>query len=1281
MKLKIILFLLLEIQILTAQSFTERFSLAWKPQTWDKSISEKKSPDFEHSTKLPGNDALPIFKHTLNHLEGSPYRFELIPIHEKLITLDPFQFQKIGASLGQQYTLHTESFKNRGLNQSQIELIPLRKINEDTIAALIDFEIAGFPKPSAAPAPLPDYTKISVLSSGIWHKITVPSKGLYKMNRSFFINQLKLDPSKLDPRNIQLYGNGGQVLPESTDGLFIDDLQENAIYFKGESDGSFDENDFLVFYANGPDTYSFDASTQDFTYRKNVYMDESVFFLRVDGTNPGKRIASLPSPGNPTYQTTVGYDFIRHENDLVNLLDLDPGGEGSGKDWYGEELSNTREYDFGNRFVFENIDLTQKGKFSYSFAGRAPTTNVIKAEVESTTTQSSIPQVYISSLNRFANVAKKTVEFQPVSDLVKAKIQYPIVTGTNSEGWLDYFQISVWKKLIWNSKPLFVFDPNSRSFQISSFSIQNAHSNLKIWDVTNPLIPSVITGQFQPGSNLVFTAETQNQNKTFLVWDESISIPSPGYVGPVSNQNLHGLDQLDMLIVYHKDFEKEAERLATHRNKLSQLKIATVEQGKIYNEFSSGSQDPSALRNFCRMLYLRNPAFKYLLLFGDGSYDLRHRNQNDPDQNMIVNYQTDESLDPINAFPTDDYFGLLDPAEGADLKGQLDLCIGRLCARNVDEAKNLVDKIIRYDTDPKTLGEWKLNTLYSADDEDSNTHFSQAEALAKTTAGQHPVFNQEKIYLDAYEQVTTPGGERFPEVNKAFSDAFFQGTLVMNYLGHGGYTGLAQERVFQNTEIPALENYYKLPLVIVASCTFNGFDDPSKTNAGEEGLHNTQGGFLALFSTVRAVYSDDNFDLTSSVYKYLFNFENGLPLPMGEIIRRAKNEHTNTSILLNSRKFLLFGDPSQRLALPLLKNKVSHINGKLAGTSQDTFRALQTVEVQGIVTDQSDVLQSDFNGKLYVTVYDKEIELRTKANDPSSFSEKFPIQKNIIYKGQVLVKQGHWTFNFKIPADINYEFGYGKISLYATDELSRDAAGYENQIIIGGASNDTIKDNNPPVVNVFINNNQFISGSICGPSPKLYAEISDDNGINIAGNSIGHDLVAILDNQYHQPIILNQSFTSALNNPSAGTVLYPLTNLSAGKHQLTVTAWDISNNFGTGTVEFIVVDQDQVLLEDAGCFPNPFDDETKFQFITNWSVPEMKIEIDIRALSGQAVKTIRQTIQNNGFRVVSLAWDGTDQAGAQLPNGMYVYQISMEFNQSGEIVKKSSDFQKLVLLK
>lgn len=1278
MKLKIILFFVFGTFFLSAQQifqFSEK--IEWNSQLVRNSYGNStQSIQFDHSFKSPNYPGIAIYKKEFEVFGNGQLKARLIPKETEFIKPDAAASSTNG--LKPEFEINAQVFKARDKYVASIELIPMRNVQQLEILKSFDLVVEFIPV-GLPTQPLPNFTNESALVTGLWYKISIKQRGVYKIDKNFLEKNLKLDLNTIDPRNIRIYGNGGTPLPESTDAVFEDDLKENAIYLKGEEDGRFDENDFILFYANGPDLFQYDPAVSDYSYTKNPYSDVSYYFIKLD-QNRGKRIPQVDGPSSQTYQSNSAFDFKHIENDFVNLLDLDAGSEGSGKNWYGEELSNTREFDFGNSFIFDHVDINKTGLFSFAFAGRAPVNHSVSAMVENEKITVSIPYVIYSSINRFANIARKTASFQPVSDLVKAKIVFPQSGGTVSEGWIDFMQISVWKKLIWSNKLMYVMDPNSYNFDASLFTINNVTSPKKIWDITNPLEVIQMNGSIS-NNQLQFSSNTLNSYKQFVVLDETLNFDSPQFIGTVGNQNLHGLKDPEMIILYHKDFKSEAERLQTHRIKHSNINVQAVEISQVYNEFSSGSQDPTAIRNFMRMLYLRNPKFNYLALFGDGSYDFRHITKRDADQNFIPTYETEESLDPITSFPTDDYYGLLDPAEGLNLIGKLDLNIGRLVARSADEAKNLVDKIIRYDTDPKTMEDWRLHVVFSSDDEDSNVHFNQSERISETVRSNYPVYNEEKIHIDAYEQVTTPGGERYPEVNKAFANAFFQGALVVNYMGHGGYSGLAQERILQNTDIKTLENYYKLPLVIVASCTFNGFDDPTKTNAGEEGLHNKQGGFLALFSTVRAVYSDDNFDLTSSVYNYIFQFENGLPLPLGEIMRRAKNDNSAGFIRTNSRKFLLFGDPAQRLAIPLLKNEVDSINHKPLSSVADTFHALENMQVVGRVVDQSGSLQSDFNGKLYVTVYDKEISLRTKANDPTSYTANYKLQKNIIYKGLVNVNSGKWSFSFIIPKDINYEFGKGKISLYASDEKSKDAAGYEDRLIIGGVSNDSINDDKAPLVKVFMNNGDFVNGGICNPNPVLYSQISDDFGINISGNSIGHDLTAVIDQNTQAPIILNQVYKSKLNNPKEGELNYPLKNLSPGKHTVSITAWDISNNPGTGSLEFYVIDESDIRVDRVYNYPNPFSSETEFQFETNLIANEMEIIIQIQSVSGKLVKTINKIISNNGYRVGGIKWDGKDDFGSDLANGVYLYRLSLNAKTGNEIIHKRSSYQKLVLLK
>ncbi len=1176
---------------------------------------------------------------------------------------------------------------NSGVSQERsnyyiwVEVMPLKKHRHGQYRRLTHIHLNIQYAPLGYTPSAPNFARFSVLRQGEFFKVACPARGLYKIDKPLIEKITKRPASSINPKNIRLYGNGGLPLPEKNSDPRIDDLKENAVFVSGEDDGQFNDGDYILFYANGPDPITFNPAKNKFDYRKNPFDTKSYYFLQI-ADQPGKRIAEVNYQNVPANSYTSGMDIIHHEQELVNLLEANLCNEGSGKIWYGEELSNSRSIEFKNLFHFENIDLNQPAKISLGFAAASIQPSVVRLIVDQTQIfNKSIGSISPNCNNPVAVRAVIEETILPKSALINVQVAFP-PTSTDSDGWLDFVNITAWRKWIYHQKPLLLFNPTASSDDFALFEVANATSNLLVWDITDITDVKRMKTALS-GNKLSFVSNhVEKKYPSYLIFDPTKSGVAPEtFDHSIPNQNLHSLDNVDMVIVFHPEFKEQAERLKAHREKHSDLTIALVNIFEIYNEFSSGSKDPTAIRDFARMLYTRNTRFRYLLLLGDASYDYRFINKKYGDQDFVPTYQTNESLNPILAYPSDDYYGLLDAEEGLDLTGKLDISIGRLLARNKTEAKNLVDKIIRYETDPRLFEDWKLNLLYCADDEDNNIHLRQTDFVANRIAQTKKEFVHTKVYMDAYEQVTTPGGERYPEATKAIFDAIFQGSLVFTYFGHGGHTGLAQERVLQNTDVKNWDNYYKLPLVIVASCTFNGFDDPSKTTAGEEGLHNQQGGFLALFSTVRAVYSDDNFELTNSVFDYLFEFENDKPLPIGEIMRRAKNDNSSRGIVENSRKFQLFGDPAQTLAIPSLANKILTINENEISGAVDTFSAMETVKVQGIVTDRKGNKLENFNGTLFATVYDKEIELRTRANDPHSSVYGFKVQKNIIFKGLAEVKGGEWAFQFVVPKDINYSYGRGKIVLYSTDHTGRDAMGYSEHLIIGGVSDDSLTDDKPPVVEVFLNDGKFAQGGITNENPKIYARISDDFGINVTGNSIGHDLTAVLDNDQQNPIVLNAYFKTKLNDFKSGEVTYPLKGLSPGKHTLTITAWDIANNMGQGTLEFYVVDRDNIRLEKLFNYPNPFSNQTDFQFETNLGEAELEVTIQIQSMSGQIVKTIKKMINATGFRYCDIPWDGRDDVGSSLANGVYLYRLSIKAKAGGETVIKHSDLQKLVILR
>ena len=1180
--------------------------------------------------------------------------------------------QELKSVLQDHYDISLLNGEARHKNFANIRVTPLRTAG-GKVMALQSMDILIENAPSIlASNPGPDFKRNSELKEGQIYKISVSHRGLFRLDKNFFENKLKVNVAGIDPRNIRLLGNGGAMLPESNSALRIDDLGENPVLFKGEDDGIFNDGDYMLFYADGPDSVNYDPVTKEMKSVKNIYSSKSYYFIKFD-VKPGKRISKTGTILQTTYATSSGVDYYHHEKDLSNLLDIDECNHGSGQKWYGEELSNTRELNLSQEVQLDNIDKSFPAVVSAEFASRATQTTQLIINIDNTSKSMPLASSPFSCTSRFAANNFFRQNFAITSERPSVNISFP-QTGINSDGWLDYINITFTKSLQYTNIPLFIFDPAATSSATTRYNIQLSSnlSDIICWRVTDilnineiPVQKSVLSASF---------ADESTSYQRYILFQPDGITESPEYESAVENQNIHELDNVDLVIVYHTSLKREAERLLKHRTNFSGLTGVAVDMAQIANEFASGSKDPSALRDFARMLYSRNTKFKYLLLFGSASFDYRHLLNNTKDYDFVPSYQTAESLDPILAYPSDDFFGLLDPQEGENLSGMLDIEIGRLLARDLEEAGTIVDKIIRYDTDPKVESDWKLNMLFLGDDEDGNTHMSGVDDLANYNSTDAPWLNQHKVYLDAYEQISTPGGERYPDVNRAITEEVYRGAFVMTYLGHGGPTGLAQERVLQENDIKTWDNQYKSPLLITATCSFTPFDDPRILSAGELTQDQTNG-TIALFSTVRAVYASENYALSLATLEKLFKKDaNGYPT-LGDILISAKNEVLGA----NSRKYFLFGDPSQKLAYPKFEAEVTSLNGAPLNTT-DTIRALEKVTLKGIVKNATGIVHSDFNGLIFVTVYDKPVNLKTRGNN-GGVQFSYQLQKNILFKGVSDVTKGEWSIEFYVPKDINYTVGKGKISLYATNLKDEDAAGYSDKFYVGGYSKNGITDDKPPVVKLYMNDVHFVNGGITNENPKIYAELSDDFGINITGNSIGHDLVAVLDQNEQNPLLLNSFFNAKANDYSEGTVSFPLKSLTPGKHHLHLSAWDISNNQGSADIEFQVLSSDDVFIEKVFNYPNPFNTRTRFQFETNYINLPLDITIQIQSISGKVVKTIQQRITPGGFRIDDIEWDGRDDLGNLLANGVYLYRVGLYSSTKEIILSQKSTYQKLVILR
>jgi len=1162
---------------------------------------------------------------------------------------------------------------------ANVSFIPIRKnASSGKFEKLVSFELKVETEENKTKKDYfqKDWASNSLLKNGNYYKIGVQADGIYKITFED-LTTMGFDPASVDPRNIHIYGKGGEMLPELNGSYRHDDLPENSIWVEGENDGVFNPGDYVLFYGQSPTRWKYDTIQHHFAHITNYYADVTNYFFSVDAVL-GKRISNQSSVITPaTNNVTTFDDYGCHEKDSVNLIM-------SGKKWYGEYFDVITSYGFS--LNFPNIVVGSPVHFTTFIAARNSATSTnMNINVNGNAGLLTIGSVTPSLSSDYAKEESLDINFTATTGTFNVNISK---LTTSSIAWLNYFEMNVRRQLIFTGSQTIFRDAASIGIgKVSEFTLANANSSVQLWDVTNPTEVKKQEAVLS-GSNLVFRLPTDTL-KEFISFNGS-DYYTPTFEGHVTNQNLHGIEQTDMIIVVHPDFISEAQRLADLHRTYDNITVVVVTPQQIYNEFSSGMQDLSAIRDFVKMFYDRAQADstkfpKYLLLFGDASYDLKNRLSGNT--NYIPTYQSDQSLNTGNSWCTDDFFGLLDSNEGVGSYGDLDVGIGRFPVKTLDEAKTAVDKVERYlvrcdqpiqgnctqfSNTVARMADWRNTICFVADDEDGNLHVSQAETMANYIDTKYNNYNIDKIYFDAYQELFTPGGQRYPDVTDAINKRVEKGALIVNYTGHGGELGWAHERVLEVYHINSWNNTCNMPVFITATCEFSRFDDPVRTSAGEWVFLNPNGGGISLFTTSRLSYASSNFTLNQNFYKFSFVQENGQYPKMGDNIRNAKVASSSGSAI---RNFVLLGDPA--LSLAFAKDSI-FTDSIITSNGTDTLKALTKVTVTGKIASRNGTILTNYYGTLFPTVYDKKQTVTTLGNDPQSYSMPFYLQKNIIYKGKVSVKNGKFSFSFYVPKDIAYNYGFGRISYYAKTDTS-DATGFDESIIIGGSDNYAPIDNTGPDVKLYLDDLKFVFGGITNENPLLLSLAKDEHGINTVGNGIGHDIVATLDEDNNKSFILNDYYEADLDSFNSGTIKYPFSSLSDGNHSLRLKLWDVFNNSTEAYTEFIVSTSAALALNHVFNYPNPFTTHTSFCFDHNQPCCEIDVMVQIFTITGKLIKTIDANIQTSGFRIEpnQITWDGRDDFGDRIGQGVYIYKLSVK----GTEEKTAEVIQKLVILK
>jgi hypothetical protein len=1093
----------------------------------------------------------------------------------------------------------------------------------------------------------------SVLATGEWYKIPVLSTGVHKISYNY-LKDAGLNMTGFNPKNLKIYGNGGGMLPQGNSEDRTADLIENAIYVSGQEDGIFNAEDHILFYGQDADHHkmSMDGSLE---YEKNFYSDTSYYFLMVSD-EPGLRMTENEDLGNSHPQITVFDDYLIYEKDEYNIIN-------SGRMWFGDKFDFTSTYDL-----------------SFDFTGLAPETefSIVSTVMGQTYTEASLDlfanskplgQQTINAIAEGAYLVKGSLQTEtfsinsseiPSSDKLTIRVSYnPAGSGT-SKAYLDNLIIKGKRYLKAYGNQTHFRSIESTENAISTFVIEGAASNDRVWDVTDPLQP--IIQKYATSSNELKFGALTGELREFVVFDpQELIIPEKPR--EIKNQDLHATPPVDFLIITHPAFLPEARRLADFRENHDGLKVAVVTTEEVYNEFSSGKLDATALRDYIRHVYdagSNGNKLQNVLLFGKGSFDYKDRI--DRNTNFVPIYSSRNSLHPINSYSSDDYFGFMDEDEGEWPESGsgdylMDLGVGRLPVKTVEEARLMVDKLINYSTDEEALGFWRNELFFIADDGDGNLHQRDADKLATLVDTSYTQFNVNKIYVDAFPQIQTSIGESAPEVNAEIDRSLHKGGLIFNFTGHGSPTRWTSETILNISSVSEFENENKLPLFVTATCEFGRHDNPKAISGAEHLLLNPNGGAIGLLTTSRPVYSSTNFILNKAFYNHAFRKVDGQYQTLGEIFRKTKNQSLNGSV---NRNFSLLADPSMTLAYA--RDEIRIIADENAYQPGDTLKALDRVKLRGEVLTQEGTININFNGHLVATVFDKPSTIETFGHEDAKMT--FEARDNIVFRGEVSVENGDFEVEFIVPKNIDYNFDQGKISMYAFDGSGyQDAAGSNIDFVVGGESSDFIADNTPPEISLYINDTSFVEWGITGPDVMFVAKLDDESGISTSNAPGGENLTAILDDSLEMNV--NGYYMAENNTYKVGWVTYPFKDLSIGTHKIKLLAWDVHNNFSEAEIRFVVVDGDEIRIEKLTNYPNPFIRDTKFAFEHNRAGDDLEIMIEIYSSTGKLIKHIAYVEEKSPARITNIEWDSGSPNGRNLPGGLYIFRLGVRSLEDG----------------
>lgn len=1119
------------------------------------------------------------------------------------------------------------------------------------------------------------YAQSSVLAEGNWRRVRISETGMHVISASDLRSMGFTDPGK-----VHVYGTGGTPIDFGLTASDPDDLPlvPSIRLAKG-----------IVFFAHALDRWDpTPGGETPYRHQSHPYATETYYWLSDRPLTPKaqrelnreKAGKLIPGAENPLKSFTAR---VLHEKEMDHATEY-------GYIVLGEDFRTNRKQNFPFELTDKTgEDVTALVRFMSKTTGgtssllisadgkRLPSDNRDKIPATTDTEGCGMLLESVKKIQIDGNGLVLGLEYSNTGALFLAR--------------LDYIEVFYTRKLQLNKGELHFY---GNWHPGEGVEITGCSETTRIWDVTDPAAPAEV--EFALTGDKARFGFTASAYREFIAFNpESVSRNAWYVAGQTANQDIHAMEVPDMVILTLPEYRSGAERIAAMHERVDSMLVHVLDVQKVYNEFSGGIPDFMAFRRLLKMFHDRGSVIeqgkgnrelgtepgrklRYCLLMGKPTYDnkmvsaaVKNAGYTPmPIFQVAAKYTppatptyagTSSNVEERSSWCNDDLIGMLDDVNAKDFKediSKIHIAVGRIPVSSAAEADAFAAKLEKYVENPE-YGPWRSKVMLIADDDDNGVHLNQSQQVYANmrSRGNGESIVYDRLYLDSYPRVMSSVGATYPQATKRMLNNYNDGVMFTNYIGHASETGWGHEHLWEWKDIVSMANRNPT-FIYAATCRFAYWDKPMQS-AAELLLLNPDGGVIGFMAATRTVFVDQNGKLNSATAIDLFNRDNdGRALRFGDVYLKGKNRYYST----NNLRYSFIGDPAMRVPSPQYNVNVTKIAGVSANAASPSERpvlaARSQSEVEGEVTDAAGNLLSGFNGQVTLQLYDAEMPVTTLGQGVNGVKITYNDRRTRLSTATAQVKEGRFKALLRVPPEIEGNFSPAMLAAYAWDGKGGEANGVCDRFYVYGWDENVTDTLAPEIKEFYVNNPAFQSGGRVNSSPVVFATLRDPSGINVSEGGIGHSITLAVDGSDIRSD-LNACYTQDAGDPDLGHIVYPLTDLPAGLHTLTLTVWDNANNMARAEIDVNVGEAFDPVITDLYTDVNPARESVVFNIVTDRPNTKLGVTLGVYDLSGRKVWENVRTSSSGMESKVQMRWDLTDASGQRVPRGIYVYRAEV----------------------